>query len=125
MAARLPLGAPEARSLGLIDEHAGPERDRFRVLVEEHAAALAADGVFAQTLAAKSLLRALAERVRPLAEYRREELAHMHMNFYGFDPSYHIARHRFVYRTPQAWTPLHLASHRRTARPSRHSAANA
>ena len=37
------------------------------------------------------------------------------MNFYGFDPSYHIARHRFVHRTPLAWTPLHLARHRRTA----------
>jgi hypothetical protein len=37
----------------------------------------------------------------------------MRMNFYGFDPSYHIARHRFVYRTPHAWTPLHLARHRR------------
>jgi putative two-component system hydrogenase maturation factor HypX/HoxX len=37
----------------------------------------------------------------------------MRMNFYGFDPSYHIARHRFVHRTPHAWTPLHLAQHRR------------
>jgi putative two-component system hydrogenase maturation factor HypX/HoxX len=37
----------------------------------------------------------------------------MRMNFYGFDPSYHIARHRFVHRTPHAWTPLHLARHRR------------
>jgi putative two-component system hydrogenase maturation factor HypX/HoxX len=37
----------------------------------------------------------------------------MRMNFYGFDPSYHIARHRFVHRTPLAWTPLHLAAHRR------------
>jgi putative two-component system hydrogenase maturation factor HypX/HoxX len=39
----------------------------------------------------------------------------MRMNFYGFDPSYHIARHRFVYRTAHAWTPLHLARHRRAA----------
>ncbi len=52
---------------------------------------------------------------RPLADYRAEELERMRMNFYGFDPSYHIARHRFVYRTPHAWTPLHLARHRRTA----------
>jgi putative two-component system hydrogenase maturation factor HypX/HoxX len=114
MAARLPLGAPEAQSLGLIDAHAGPERARFRALVEAHAAGLAADGVFAQTLAAKGLRRALDEQVRPLEDYRREELGHMRMNFYGFDPSYHIARHRFVYRTPQAWTPRHLAQHRRT-----------
>jgi putative two-component system hydrogenase maturation factor HypX/HoxX len=124
MTARLPLGAPEARSLGLIDDHAGPERARFQALVEAHAAGLAADGVFAQTLAAKGLRRALDEQVRPLADYRREELTRMRMNFYGFDPSYHIARHRFVYRTPQAWTPLHLAHHRRTIRLARHMPTN-
>jgi putative two-component system protein, hydrogenase maturation factor HypX/HoxX len=124
MAARLPLGAPEARSLGLIDDHAGPERDRFRMLVEAHAAGLAADGVYAQTLAAKTLRRALDEQVRPLEDYRSDELARMRMNFYGFDPSYHIARHRFVYRTPQAWTPLHLAQHRRTIRLARNVPAN-
>ena len=55
----------------------------------------------------------------PLADYRAEELERMRMNFYGFDPSYHIARHRFVYRTPHAWTPLHLARHRRWRRPAR------
>ena len=37
----------------------------------------------------------------------------MRLNFYGFDPSYHIARYRFVHRTPHAWTPLYLAGHRR------------
>jgi putative two-component system hydrogenase maturation factor HypX/HoxX len=36
----------------------------------------------------------------------------MQRNFYGFDPSYHVARHHFVYRKPMAWTPLHLAAHR-------------
>jgi len=35
------------------------------------------------------------------------------MNFYGFDPSYHVARYRLVQRTPHAWTPLYLARHRR------------
>jgi putative two-component system hydrogenase maturation factor HypX/HoxX len=65
-------------------------------------------------LAEKCVRRALDEQARSLADYRGEELAHLRMNFYGFDPSYHIARHRFVYRTPHAWTPLHLAQHRRT-----------
>jgi putative two-component system hydrogenase maturation factor HypX/HoxX len=37
----------------------------------------------------------------------------MRLNFYGFDPSYHFARHHFVRRVPHAWTPLHLARHRR------------
>ena len=36
----------------------------------------------------------------------------MQRNFYGFDPSYHVARHHFVYRKPHAWTPRHLAPHR-------------
>jgi hypothetical protein len=37
----------------------------------------------------------------------------MKLNFYGFDPSYHVARYHFVHRLPHAWTPLHLARHRR------------
>ncbi|MGO9933855.1 MAG: hydrogenase maturation protein [Steroidobacteraceae bacterium] len=115
MARRLPLGTPEARRLGLIDDHAGPQPTKFRALVDARAAALAANGGFAQALADKRRRRALDEQIRPLADYRAEELARMRLNFYGFDPSYHIARHRFVYRTPHAWTPLHLARHRRSA----------
>jgi putative two-component system hydrogenase maturation factor HypX/HoxX len=115
MTRRLPLGVWEAQSLGLIDAHAGPERGVFRAFIEAEAAALAADGLFDQRVAEKRHRRALDEKVRPLADYRREELAQMRMNFYGFDPSYHIARYRFVHRTPHAWTPLHLAQHRRTA----------
>ncbi len=115
MARRLPLGIPEARILGLIDDQAGPDRLSFRKLVDERAASLAVLNRFAHALADKRQRRALDEQSRPLAEYRAEELARMRMNFYGFDPSYHIARHRFVYRTPHAWTPLHLAHHRRTA----------
>jgi putative two-component system hydrogenase maturation factor HypX/HoxX len=113
MARRLPLGAPEARELGLIDDHAGPDMKEFRALIDVHAAALAASGGFTQMLAEKRALRARDEQIRPLSDYRSEELAHMRMNFFGFDPSYHIARHRFVHRTPHAWTPLHLARHRR------------
>jgi putative two-component system hydrogenase maturation factor HypX/HoxX len=115
MARRLPLGMPEAASLGLIDDHAGPDAADFGALVQARAAALAAANRFEQSLADKRRRRAADERERPLADYRAEELARMRMNFYGFDPSYHIARHRFVHRTPHAWTPLHLARHRRTA----------
>ncbi len=113
MARRLPLGSAEARSIGLIDDHAGPETARFRALIDAHAAELAGSGRFAECLADKRRRREFDEAQRPLAAYRADELARMRMNFYGFDPSYHIARHRFVHRTPQAWTPLHLARHRR------------
>jgi putative two-component system hydrogenase maturation factor HypX/HoxX len=113
MTRRLPLGAPEARALGLIDEHAGPDAICFRALVDSHADRLAQSERFTHALTEKHARRARDERARSLADYRAEELERMHMNFYGFDPSYHIARHRFVHRTPHAWTPLHLAQHRR------------
>jgi putative two-component system hydrogenase maturation factor HypX/HoxX len=111
MRRRLPLGAPEAGALGLIDEHAGPDVGTFHALIEAEAECLA--GNFVENLAQKRARRACDERARPLADYRKHELERMGMNFYGFDPSYHIARHRFVHRTPHAWTPLHLARHRR------------
>ena len=125
MARRLPLGALEAQEFGLIDDHAGPDTAAFQALVEARAASLATNDRFAEILAEKRARRARDEQVRPLADYRSCELARMRMNFYGFDPSYHIARHRFVYRTPHAWTPLHLAGHRRIGVPVRCEAASA
>ena len=113
MARRLPLGTPEARAIGLIDDCAGPGTPAFRALIDTVAAGLA--NGFERALAHKRERRARDEEVRPLEDYRRIELEHMRMNFYGFDPSYHIARHRFVCRTPHGWTPLHLAKHRRSA----------
>jgi putative two-component system hydrogenase maturation factor HypX/HoxX len=118
MARRLPLCTAEAFSLGLIDGHAGPDAAAFRALIDSHAQSMAHDDAFPQLLGDKRARRALDESLRPLADYRSEELGRMHMNFYGFDPSYHIARHRFVHRTPHAWTPLHLARHRLIAAPA-------
>jgi len=112
MESRLPLGAERARSFGLIDDHAGPDDAGFLEMVRREAEALAVEDVFESALQHKRACRADDERKRALADYRDQELAQMHLNFYGFDPSYHIARHRFVHRTPHAWTPLHLARHR-------------
>jgi putative two-component system protein, hydrogenase maturation factor HypX/HoxX len=88
----------------------------FAAFVESYAESLAGSENFEALLTHKRRLRENDERIRPLDSYREEELAHMKMNFYGFDPSYHVARDRFVHRTPHAWTPLHLAWHRRAAR---------
>ena len=77
------------------------------------ALALAAQPDFGALLAAKRERRARDEAARPLAAYRADELARMQRNFYGFDPSYHVARHHFATRKLQAWTPRHLALHRR------------
>ncbi|MBS0306368.1 MAG: hydrogenase maturation protein, partial [Proteobacteria bacterium] len=64
-------------------------------------------------VAAKARRRAADEAERPLAAYRADELQCMQRNFYGFDPSYHVARDHFVHRRAHAWTPRHLARHRR------------
>jgi putative two-component system hydrogenase maturation factor HypX/HoxX len=66
----------------------------------------------AERLQAKRARRQADELQRPLASYRAAELAEMERNFYGFDPSYHIARYHFVHKTPHSWTPRHLAIHR-------------
>ena len=113
MARRLPLGAPQALDCGLIDGHAGPDAAAFGALLTTEAARLADPAAFTVLLAAKRRQRARDEALRPLSSYREAELAQMRLNFYGFDPSYHIARRRLVTHSPQAWTPLHLAVHRR------------
>ena len=112
MAARLPLGAPRALRAGLIDACFGVDRPAFEAEVARRALAFATAPDYAGRLAAKQARRATDEAIKPLAAYRDEELARMHRNFYGFDPSYHGARYHFVMKSPQSWTPRHLARHR-------------
>ncbi|PKO35266.1 MAG: hydrogenase maturation protein [Betaproteobacteria bacterium HGW-Betaproteobacteria-7] len=107
---RLPMTAAEALALGFYDACLpGPG---FAVDVARRAAELAAATDIEQQLAAKRARRAADEATKPLAVWRAEELAEMRRNFYGFDPSYHVARYHFVTRTPHSWTPRHLARHR-------------
>jgi putative two-component system hydrogenase maturation factor HypX/HoxX len=108
MRGRLPMGAAEAQARGLVDAVLADE-----AALRAQALQLAAAGDLAQRIAAKAGRRAADEARRPLAAYRADELAAMHRNFFGFDPSYHVARHHFVHRKPHAWTPRHLATHRR------------
>jgi putative two-component system hydrogenase maturation factor HypX/HoxX len=109
---RLPLGAAEALRLGLLDSVLGEDGASLTALARERALALAAAPDLAERIATKAAQRAADEATKPLQRYRDEELQRMHRNFYGFDPSYHVARHYFVHRKPQAWTPRHLAVHR-------------
>lgn len=107
---RLPMTAREAVELGFYDACLpGPG---FAVDVARRAAEMAAAASFAGELAAKVAQRAADEAQKPLAAYRAEELAAMRRNFYGFDPSYHVARYHFVAKSPNSWTPRHLARHR-------------
>ena len=112
MAGRLPLLATEAQRMGLIDACDDGPRDGLEARVLARALALAGSYNRSEQLAAKQARRAADEAHCPLARYREQELSRMHRNFYGFDPSYHVARHHFVHKLPHAWTPRHLATHR-------------
>jgi len=117
MRGRLPMGAAEARALGLVDVLLGNDAATFEPLAMQRARALAAADDWHARVRAKQCRRNADEQHKPLAAYRAEELDRMRRNFYGFDPSYHVARHHFVHRKPHAWTPRHLALHRQPRSP--------
>jgi len=109
--ARLPMGAAEAVSLGLADSTFGQDRSSFDAEVQKRAKMLAEIG-FAAALDEKKARRLVDEAEKPLAAYREEELAQMKKNFFGFDPSYHVARYNFVHKICKSRTPVTLAHHR-------------
>ena len=112
--ARLPMGIREGLDLGLIDAVLTKTKSTFIGNVKQRARELASDPAFENRLAHKSRIRKADEQRRSLQSYRDQELERMRMNFYGFDPSYHVARYNFVYKVPKSRTPLTIALHRRT-----------
>ena len=102
MGRRLPIGAARAKEMGLVDGCGTADPEGFRRDVGELAESLVADPPPQR------------RRVppKPLAECRARELENMRLNFYGFDPSYHVARYNFVHKVVQSRTPLFLAKHR-------------
>lgn len=113
---RLPLTAMRAVEIGFADAALAGDRDAFRVDVARCAVEIVDAADFAKRIERKQARRAADEALKPLARYREEELAQMRRNFYGFDPSYHVARFHFVTKSPVSWTPRHLARHRDPAR---------
>lgn len=111
---RLPVSSDAAVRRGLIDDCFGATLGDFREEVIRRVKELVGSPRWEAMLNARRRRRMSDEEEKPLQHYRDEEIEKMKMNFYGFDPSYHIARYNFVYRVPVARTPLYLASHRRT-----------
>jgi putative two-component system hydrogenase maturation factor HypX/HoxX len=109
---RQPLTAQAAVEIGFSDACLAGDGNAFRVDVTRRAMEMASAPDLAERLVAKRERRAADEAEKPLAAYREEELAQMRRNFYGFDPSYHVARHHFVRKSLASWTPRHLARHR-------------
>jgi putative two-component system hydrogenase maturation factor HypX/HoxX len=112
MQRRLPMGAEQACRLGLIDRVLPAQVRTNPASIALMARALSQDVALEARIREKRRRRAHDERLKPLETYRAEELARMHRNFYGFDPSYHVARYNFIYKVPKSRTPLHLARHR-------------
>ena len=109
---RLPLGAAQALRMGIADACIEGDMASFRMEVKKRAMELSLMPDHGEHLAAKAEMRQREESIKPLLLYREAELAEMRRNFYGFDPSYHYARHQFVHKALHAWTPRHLCRHR-------------
>ena len=110
--ARLPVGVDAACRLGLVDHALPASSAQDPTAIAQLARTLAMDSHFQARLAEKRRRRDADESNKPLAAYRAEELARMQLNFYGFDPSYHVARYNFIHKIPKSRTPLTLARHR-------------
>ncbi len=117
MRRRLPMGSVETVSIGLANARFGGTPGDFAREVRARAMALAQAPDLAHRLDKKQSARAAEEAVKPLAKYREEELSRMRLNFYGFDPSYHVARYNFVRKVPKSRTPVTIARHRDRRQP--------
>ena len=106
---RLPIGVPEAKAAGLVDIALSPSEFESGLMASIAELCLNADALIAE----KQQRRERDEKNKPLESYRQEELEHMKLNFFGFDPSYHVARYYFVHKTCHSRTPPYLAGHRR------------
>ncbi len=117
--ARLPMGLAEARTLGLVDKILNVARNDFIEAVQQRCNSYLDPNLnqldLQQRLSIKASQRSSDENKKPLVLYRESELTKMKQNFYGFDPSYHIARYNFVYKIAKSRTPLTIAKHRRTS----------
>ncbi|HEX8988736.1 MAG TPA: hydrogenase maturation protein, partial [Rhodocyclaceae bacterium] len=113
---RMPMSARQSVACGFYDACLAADPQAFRIDVARRAAELAGAPDFGERLAVKAQRRAADETAKPLAAWRAEELAQMKRNFYGFDPSYHVARWHFVNKSLPSWTPRHLAVHRELAK---------
>ncbi|MBA9026329.1 hydrogenase maturation protein [Peribacillus huizhouensis] len=94
----LPISTTTAVSIGLLDESFGQSAQEFCTEIENIANHLSNSSDFDVLLLEKQRNRQADEAYKPLEVYRQEELEKMWVNFYGDDPSYHLARKNFVYK---------------------------
>lgn len=99
---RLPMETQEALAIGLIDE-----------INDSIETCRLSDFEIDSLIEQKKNKRETDESIKPLGKYREQEMIRMKENFYGFDPSFHVARYNFVRHVIKSKTPLHIAIHRK------------
>ena len=93
-----PIGTRAAQEIGFLDDAFGEDAGAFMAELKERATCLAREPEIRSLLRRKHERRLDDESVKPLANYRAEELERMWVNFFGPDPAYHEARRRFVFK---------------------------
>ncbi|GGX03540.1 enoyl-CoA hydratase-related protein [Streptomyces lomondensis] len=96
----LPVSAATAERIGLVDRLVPVPAREFTAEVERLAADVAGDPGIAQRITTKATARHADELQRPLAEYRRAELARMRAVFFDPQAPYHALRSAFVRKLP-------------------------
>ncbi|MET9683446.1 hydrogenase maturation protein [Streptomyces coeruleorubidus] len=96
----LPVSAATAERIGLVDRLVPVPPREFATEVERLAADVAGDPDIARRITAKATARHTDELQRPLAEYRRTELALMRAIFFDPQATYHALRSAFVRKVP-------------------------
>ncbi|MCV6587443.1 MAG: hydrogenase maturation protein [Marinobacterium sp.] len=112
----LPLGAEDACKFGLVDGVIYRDLHNpysFRQQIERIAEQLSQSPQLESMLTTK--VHIIEKHADDMLACREMELAHMHLNFFGEDRSYHEARTNFVLKRPATATPDHLAIHRQPA----------
>ncbi|MBX2877244.1 MAG: hydrogenase maturation protein [Saprospiraceae bacterium] len=94
----LPWGTTVAKEIGLLDDAFEDTATGFRKQVRQLAQEIAALPYFDKLLLAKTFQRKKDERVKPLAQYREEELERMWSNFYKNDQGFAEKRFHFVHK---------------------------
>ncbi|MFJ8487149.1 enoyl-CoA hydratase-related protein [Streptomyces sp. NPDC094038] len=95
-----PVSAATAARTGLVDRLLPVPAQGFTAEVERLAAELATAPDLDRRVAAKAAARRADEEERPLAAYRRDELARMHAVFFDPGAAYHSLRSDFVRKVP-------------------------
>ncbi len=101
----LPVGAGQARDIGLADRVIECAPARFSAEVTRLAQRLAGSSPAQSRLVAKKAESERREAVTPLAAVRERELAHMHRIFFDPTAPYHALRRAFCRKEPPAVPP--------------------